>query len=387
MAKQRRTTEVDWVLPLDRLPRPRPTTREVADLVRVHGLEGLPDATRRADEARYQEVNCRSALNEVKGMPFRWTLNPYRGCTHACEYCFARKYQTHLSLDSGDTFSSVILVKANVADVLRSEVFAASWQREQVALGTATDPYQPIEGKYALSRRCLEALLASGTPVAIVTKGPLIVRDRDLLAALSQRGLCRVYFSVPTVDETAWAQLEPGTAHPLQRLRALRVLRDAGVDAGVLVAPVVPRFTSHPAKMAATVAAVAEHGAAFVGMQIMNLEGGCREHFFRFLRKAAPDLLGDFERLYAGKYVPASYESQVRAVMTMLERRHGLVPRTDEDQNRASSHQPVAIRKTAAQPRFDWDAPASGSPSSRCSSKSNGRSTIQSSGVTNPSGI
>ena len=158
-----------------------PTLREVADAVRGAGLEGLPSARRRADEARYQEVTVRSGMAKAMGMPFKWALNPYRGCTHACEYCYARKYQRHLELGAGDDFSSVIFVKHNLAEVLRRELARPGWAHEHVAVGTATDPYQPIEGHYQLTRRCLEALIASRTPFSIVTKGPMVVRDLDLL--------------------------------------------------------------------------------------------------------------------------------------------------------------------------------------------------------------
>src|SRR6185436_12652895 len=158
-----------------------PTLRDVAEAVRAAGIDGLPDATKRADQARYQEVHVRSALAEAKGMPFRWTLNPYRGCTHACEYCYARKYQRHLELGTGDDFSSVIFVKRNLPDVLERELTRASWEREQIAIGTATDPYQPIEGHYRITRRCLEVAIRARTPFSIVTKGPMIVRDLDLL--------------------------------------------------------------------------------------------------------------------------------------------------------------------------------------------------------------
>src|SRR5215203_3058915 len=210
-----------------------PTTKTLALRIRDEGAPAaLDQAQLRADAARYQEVSCRSALNRVQGMPFNWTLNPYRGCTHACHYCFARRYQTQFELGPGDEFSSLIFVKTNFADVLRRELDKPSWTREQVALGTATDPYQPIEGHYKLTRRSLEALVASRTPVGIVTKGPMIVRDVDLLSELSRVASCTVYLSVPTVDEEAWRTLEPGTAHPLQRLRAVRTLRDAGINAG-----------------------------------------------------------------------------------------------------------------------------------------------------------
>jgi DNA repair photolyase len=208
-----------------------PTTRTIALQVREHGADSLDQAQRRADDARYQEIACRSALNAVKGMPFAWTLNPYRGCTHACHYCFARRYQTQFELGPDDEFSSLIFVKVNFADVLRRELDKPSWTREQVALGTATDPYQPIEGHYKLTRRSLEALIAARTPVGIVTKGPMIVRDADLLKELTRVAACTVYLSVPTVDEDAWRALEPGTAHPQQRRRAVRTLRDAGVNA------------------------------------------------------------------------------------------------------------------------------------------------------------
>src|SRR4029078_10298166 len=167
-------------------PKP-PTTRAIALQVRERGPESLDQAQRRADEARYQEVTCRSALNAVKGMPFNWTLNPYRGCTHGCHYCFARRYQTQFELDSDDQFSSVIFVKINFVEVLRKELDRPSWAREQVALGTAADPYQQIEGPYKVTRRWLEALVAGRTPIGLVTKGPMVVRDADLLADLGRR--------------------------------------------------------------------------------------------------------------------------------------------------------------------------------------------------------
>src|SRR6266498_2299559 len=167
-----------------------PTTRTIALQVREHGAASLDQAQLRADEARYQEIICRSALNGVKGMPFNWTLNPYRGCTHGCHYCFARRYQTQFELGSGDQFSSIIFVKVNLVDVLRRELDRPSWIREQVAVGTATDPYQPIEGHYKLTRGSLEALLAGRTPIGLVTKGPMVVRDADLLADIGRRNGC-----------------------------------------------------------------------------------------------------------------------------------------------------------------------------------------------------
>ena len=306
----------------------RPTTRQVADRVR-EGRAGdpsrradLPDAVRRADDARYQEVTCRSALNRVRGMPFEWTLNPYRGCTHGCHYCFARRYQFQLELGPGDEFSSVILVKVNFAEVLRRELAGPRRPRGSIGFGTATDPYQPIEGRYRLSRRVLEALVERPSPVGLITKGPMVVRDADLLRDLSARTDCTVHVSVPTVDEDAWAALEPGTAHPLQRLRAVRALADAGIEAGVLVAPIVPGLTSHPAKIERTVKAIADHGARFCGAVVLHLEGGTRDHFVRFLEREFPELAPRIDRLYAGKYAPRRYRDQVHAVLELMRRRH-----------------------------------------------------------------
>src|SRR5205807_6605720 len=172
-------------LPFDAGPA-KPTTREVAGLVRAGGTAALTEAERRADQARYQEVSCRSALNPVKGMPFNWTLNPYRGCTHGCHYCFARRYHVQFEMDSDDEFASVILVKRNFVEVLARELDKPSWTREHVAFGTATDPYQPIEGHYKLTRHTIEALAHGRTPAGLVTKGPMVVRDRDVLIDLTR---------------------------------------------------------------------------------------------------------------------------------------------------------------------------------------------------------
>ncbi len=299
-----------------------PTTRTIALQVRERGADSLDQAQRRADEARYQEITCRSALNPVKGMPFAWTLNPYRGCTHGCHYCFARRYQTQFELGFGDEFSSLIFVKVNFPEVLRRELDKPSWTREQVALGTATDPYQPIEGHYKLTRRSLEALIAGRTPVGIVTKGPMIVRDSDLLTELSRVASCTVCMSVPTVDEDAWKALEPGTAHPLQRLRAVRTLRNAGINAGVLMAPVVPGFTTQTSKLEATIKACADHDAAFVGANLLYLKGGTKDHFMGFLRQEFPDMAAAYERLYPGAYAAPEYVGAVRALIDMLQERY-----------------------------------------------------------------
>jgi DNA repair photolyase len=334
-----------------------PTTKTLALRIRDEGASAaLDQAQLRADAARYQEVTCKSALNPVKGMPFNWTLNPYRGCTHACHYCFARRYQTQFELGPGDEFSSVIFVKTNLVETLEKELDHPSWTREQVAVGTATDPYQPIEGHYKLTQRALEALHRGRTPIGLVTKGPMIVRDKDLLAAMTGAAGATVYMSVPTVDEQAWSALEPGTAHPLQRLRAVRQLRDAGVNVGVLMAPVVPGFMARPDQLEATVKAVADHGAAFVGANVMFLKGGTRDHFMGFVASEYPHMLAGFEKLYAGPYAPSAYISSVRAMVATLQKRYDIRPRTKE-QSRGAGDEPEPMENEKAaceQTAFEW---------------------------------
>ena len=322
------------------LGRPRPTTRDVADLIRHGGgAEALTEATRRADAARYQEVRCRSALNPVKGMPFEWTLNPYRGCTHGCHYCYARRYHTQFELDADDEFASVIFVKTNFVEVLRRELRRPSWTGDYVAVGTATDCYQPIEGHYKLTRGALEALCEYRNPAGVVTKGPMIVRDKDVLADLSRLAGCSVYISVPCIDEDVWRQLEPGTAPPLQRLRAVRELVDAGVRAGVLMNPIVPGLSSRPVLMEQTMKAIADHGARFVGCNVMFLEGGTRDHFLTWLTAEHPELVDGYRNLYTRKYASSSYRKEVQRVFTTLRDKYGLNRREEPRE----SFEPVTV--------------------------------------------
>ena len=278
-------------------------------------------------------------------MPFEWTLNPYRGCTHGCHYCYARRYQTQFELGSGDEFASIIFVKTNFVEVLRDELNRPAWNCDYVAVGTATDCYQPIEGHYKLTRRCLEALRDYNNPVGVVTKGPMVVRDIDVLQDLTKGPGCSVYISLPTVDDAAWQMLEPGTAPPAKRLRAVRELVDAGVRAGVLMNPIVPGITSKPALLERTVKAIADSGARFVSCNVMFLEGGTREHFMRWLQHEFPHLVEGYTALYAGKYAPRAYRKEVQHVVSELRDRYGVGGRDRNDdptetteQNRRSSH-------------------------------------------------
>jgi DNA repair photolyase len=329
--------------------RRKPTSRDVANIVRIGGAGGLTDAERRADRARYQEVTCRSALNRVEGMPFKWTLNPYRGCTHGCHYCFARRYHTQFEMNAGDEFASVILVKHNFVDVLARELDRPGWTRDQIAFGTATDPYQPIEGHYKLTRGAIEALTRGRSPFGLVTKGPMVVRDIDVLQDHARAAASTIYMSVPTVDEDAWRRIEPGTAHPRQRLRAVRELIDAGISAGVLMAPIVPGFTSSRSKLEQTIKAIAESGARFLGSNVMHLQEGTRAHFMTFLEREFPAMRPRFEKLYATKHAPEAYRREVQGMVRLLQERYGLTPHERSIESGAPA---AALPESAEQVRF-----------------------------------
>jgi DNA repair photolyase len=290
--------------------------RDAAELVRLAGIDGLPRAITRADNARYQEVWVKSGLTETRGMPFfRWALNSYRGCTHACQYCYARKYQRHLELNVGDDFSSVIFVKTNLPEVLRRELARRSWGREKVAVGTATDPYQPIEGRYQITRRCLELLAQNGTPFSIVTKGPMVVRDIAVLVDATHGAGCQVFLSIPSVDDEACERLEPGAAPPAQRLRAAERLRDAGVDVAILMMPLMPGITTSKAHLEKTMRAIRASGLRLAGASLARLDEGVREFVFAFIAHEYPALLDGYRRLYQSTRASAPYQSAVLAAI------------------------------------------------------------------------
>jgi DNA repair photolyase len=253
-------------------------------------------------------------------------------------------------MNTDDDFASVILVKRNLVDVLTRELDRPSWKRPQVAVGTATDPYQPIEGHYKLTRGAIQALARGRTPIGLVTKGPMVVRDIDVLQEHSRAAAGTIYMSVPTVDEDAWRTLEPGTAHPLQRLRAVRELTDAGINAGVLMAPIVPGFSSSPRKLERTIKAIADHGARFVGCNVMYLQDGTRDHFMRFIERDFPAMQPRFERLYVKKYPPEAYRKEVQAMVRVLQERYGLRKRREAD----AEETPAAALHETEQVGFAW---------------------------------
>lgn len=277
---------------------------------------------------RYEETLCQSALNKVRGMEFRWSLNPYRGCVHGCHYCFARRYHSYFDLNTGDDFTSIIFVKTNVAHVLRKELSRSSWTREPVAVGTATDPYQPIEGKYRLTRKCLEAFVDYKSPVRLVTKGTMIIRDIDILSDLTRLAGATVCFSLTTMDIDLARKLEPGTPPPAKRMLALERLAQAGVNAGVLLAPIIPGITDNLDNLEAVVRAASSHGARFLSGQVLHLKEGTRDHFLSFLQREYPDLLPGYLRLYSRAYVSKGVQEMVMLRVGGLQRTYNLTPRT-----------------------------------------------------------
>jgi DNA repair photolyase len=271
--------------------------------------------------AEYREEPCKSALNRVQGMPFGWSLNPYMGCVHRCTFCYVRAFEQRAERASGDAYGLSIRVKVNVADVLRFELARRSWRGDPVAIGTATDPYQPAEGRYRLTRSCLEVLAAAANPFHIVTRGPLVVRDADVLAAASRRACVTVSFSVPTLDDDVWRRTEPGTAPPRQRLRALARLREVGIDAGVAVAPVLPGISDRPEQLAAVVRAARDAGATRIWASVVNLRPGTREHFLAHLAEDWPDLAPFYERLFGFRtYAPRKTQERVRRLVADVRR-------------------------------------------------------------------
>jgi DNA repair photolyase len=269
----------------------------------------------------YREEPCKSALNRVKGMMFGWSLNPYMGCVHRCTFCYVRAFERRADRPSDDRYGRSIRVKVNIAEVLRTELGRPSWSGDAIAIGAATDPYQPAEGHYRLTRACLAELGRAANPFSIITRGPMIVRDVDLLAEAARRADVSVTFSIPTLDEEVWRRTEPSTAHPRQRLRALRRLVDAGIRASVGMAPILPGISDSPEQLAEVVRGARDAGACGIWANVLFLRAGTREHFLDCLARDWPEELDRYERLYAKRaYLPAAEVAPVRAEVGRLAR-------------------------------------------------------------------
>ncbi|MFL5909006.1 MAG: radical SAM protein [Gaiellaceae bacterium] len=258
-------------------------------------------------------------------MPFEWSLNPYMGCAHQCTFCYVRAFELRADRPADDRYGASIRVKTNVAEVLRRELARPSWQRDGVAIGTATDPYQPAEGRYRLTRACLEVLADAANPFAIITRGPMIMRDLDVLVEAALRADVSVTFSIPTVDVDVWRRTEPGTAPPHQRLRALKQLVDAGIKTGVGMAPILPGLSDKPEMLADVVRAARAAGATGVWAKLLYLKPGTREHFLAALERDWPELLPEYERLYGRRaYLPAENTKPLQEKVRELARTHGV---------------------------------------------------------------
>jgi DNA repair photolyase len=324
-----------------------------------HRLPGYRDeaVVRRFDapealETNFYEVRARSVLNRVPGrsqMPFRWTINVYRGCTHACQYCFARPSHTYLGFDAGRDFEREIVVKVNAPEVLRVELARPSWKGEHVALGTNTDPYQWVEGRYRLMQGIWEALRDAANPCSVLTKSPLLLRDLPLMLQIAQRAHFSACLSIPTLDEKAWRATEPHTPSPRARLEAVAELNRAGIPTCVLIAPLMPGINDAPHQIEPLLQRATEAGATSIGGMALHLRGEVRDVFMGWLRSQRPDLVARYEQLYSrGAYAPREERKRLS----------GLVRR---DGQRPSG----GFRRVRRQPRTESIAPSSPAPATQ----------------------
>ncbi|HYP55779.1 MAG TPA: radical SAM protein [Solirubrobacterales bacterium] len=332
--------------------------QKVENDLRLPGVgDGTVVRTFDAPEAlgiRFHEVRAKSALNRVPGgrYGFNYTINSYRGCTHACAYCFARRTHTYLDMDAGRDFEREIVVKVNVPELLRAELARPSWKRELVALGTNTDPYQWVESRYRMMPEILAALEEAETPVSVLTKSPLLLRDIDVYERMAKKLPVSVNLSVPTLDEKVWRETEPHTPSPAARLEAVTELRRRGIDSGVLIAPLMPGINDRPEQVQPLVDRAREAGATFLGGVALHLRDEVRDVFFAWLESKRPDLLPKYEQLYAGgrAYLP----SKQRGEVTKVVRGWGRARREQGRQSPARTRRPSAgseyppVRGTAA---------------------------------------
>jgi DNA repair photolyase len=281
----------------------------------------------------FLHVNARSIINEVpkaSRVPFRYTVNVYRGCSHACTYCFARPTHEYLGLNTGEDFERRIVVKVNAVELLRAELSARRWAGHHISMGTNTDPYQRCEGKYHLTQGVIRVLAEAGNPFSILTKSTLILRDLDLLTDAARRTAVGVNLSIGTLDEEVWRLTEPGTPPPHRRLEAVRRLNEAGVACGVLVAPIIPGLSDHPEQIDQVTAGCVAAGAVSISPVALHLRPGVRQHYLKWLAGARPDLVDEYRRRYRSSYLPAAEQealaTQVRASVARARARAGMDP-------------------------------------------------------------
>ena len=286
------------------------------------------------------ESEAKSIINKVPGnfLPFNWTINPYRGCSHACVYCFARPTHTFLEMDAGRDFETKLVVKVNAPEVLRRELAAKRWKGEHIAMGTNTDPYQRAEGRYRLMRGILEALIDYRNPFSILTKGTLILRDLDLLTRAAEVTDVTAALSIGTLDESVWKETEPGTPNPRARIDAVRELTEVGIPTGVLMAPVLPSISDRPEQLRAVVEAAIDAGATHVSPILLHLRPGVREEFLPWLEEAHPDLVPRYLEMYRQPYGPKEARDALGRTVGSLVRNFGgpKHPRMDRYRHRGA---------------------------------------------------
>jgi DNA repair photolyase len=259
------------------------------------------------------EAPAKSVLNRVTGMPFEWSINPYRGCYHRCVFCYARRTHWYLDEDGVEAWGSRIYVKTNAPAVLRSELAKRSWTHEYVAIGTVTDPYQPLEGRYRLTRGILKALRDYDTPAGLITRSPLVIRDIDVLKELARVSGVTVSISIATMDAALAREIEPTVAPPEKRLYAVAKLADAGIKVNVALAPILPRITDHPDNLEAVVRAARGAGAHTIWHSTLRLHEITRDAFFGYLRAKRPELIAQYATYYRGKYAPRALHEEIDA--------------------------------------------------------------------------
>jgi DNA repair photolyase len=301
----------------------------------------------------FYEVQAKSIVNrvpEASKVPFRWTINPYRGCQHACTYCFARITHSYLELDSGADFNTKVVVKVNAPELVRRKMASPGWPGEHIAMGTNVDCYQRAEGRYQLMPGIISALAGAANPFSILTKGTLILRDIELLAAAAEVTEVGLNVSVGAVDKELWRSVEPGTPAPGRRLEACAALNERGLRCGVLMGPVVPFLSDSPAQLDATVRQIAETGAPHVTPIVLHLRPGAREWFFRWLRSAHPELVGRYLDLYGrSAYAPKAYQARIAGQVRELAEKHGIgrhsrrqkMPRTPRNSGNSGNAGPL----------------------------------------------
>lgn len=344
---------------------PEPPPEPAAQRLRWRTVEQeaarLPGLVERVADPEFRgleflHVRARTIINEVPeaaGLPFRYTINAYRGCSHACTYCFARPSHSYLELDPWREFETKIVVKVNAVARLRAELGSPRWHGDSIAMGTNTDPYQRAEGRYRLTRGIVEVLAAAGNPYSVLTKSALALRDLDVHAEAARRCDVAVNLSVPSLDEGVWRLTEPGTPHPRARLDAVTRLNDAGVPSGVMLAPVLPGISDGPEQLDTAVGAAVEAGATFVTPIMLHLRPGLKELFLAWLEGVRPDLLPHYRDLYRGSYAPRAACRRLAERVARIIERHG-------------GTRPAPRRRGGTRaPRAGADAPGAGDTASR----------------------